>query len=73
MLPPFRGNLDNWDPAPTDALAAEREVILADYPGALIPDVRIRIYSDSTHGNNRHVSFDRDLPRQFRHVGHPAG
>jgi pimeloyl-ACP methyl ester carboxylesterase len=33
MLQHFRGNLDNWDPALTDALAAEREVILADYPG----------------------------------------
>ena len=30
----FRGNLDNWDPALTDALASEREVILVDYPGA---------------------------------------
>jgi pimeloyl-ACP methyl ester carboxylesterase len=29
----FPGNLDNWDPALTDALAAEREVILVDYPG----------------------------------------
>jgi pimeloyl-ACP methyl ester carboxylesterase len=34
MLQHFRGNLDNWDPALTDALAAEREVILVDYPGA---------------------------------------
>jgi pimeloyl-ACP methyl ester carboxylesterase len=33
MLQHFRGNLDNWDPALTDALAAEREVILADYAG----------------------------------------
>jgi pimeloyl-ACP methyl ester carboxylesterase len=33
MLQHFRGNLDNWDPALTDALAAEREVILVDYPG----------------------------------------
>jgi pimeloyl-ACP methyl ester carboxylesterase len=33
MLQRFRGNLDNWDPALTDALAAEREVILVDYPG----------------------------------------
>src|SRR5512132_2419315 len=33
MLQHFRGNLDNWDPALTDAIAAEREVILADYPG----------------------------------------
>jgi pimeloyl-ACP methyl ester carboxylesterase len=33
MLQHFRGNLDNWDPALTDALAAEREVILIDYPG----------------------------------------
>ena len=34
MLQHFRGNLDNWDPALTDALAAGREVILVDYPGA---------------------------------------
>jgi pimeloyl-ACP methyl ester carboxylesterase len=34
MLQHFRGNLDNWDPALTDALSAEREVILVDYPGA---------------------------------------
>jgi pimeloyl-ACP methyl ester carboxylesterase len=33
MLQHFRGNLDNWDPALTDALAAEREVILLEYPG----------------------------------------
>jgi pimeloyl-ACP methyl ester carboxylesterase len=33
MLQHFRGNLDNWDPALTDALAAEREVLLVDYPG----------------------------------------
>ena len=33
MLQHYRGNLDNWDPALTDALAAEREVILVDYPG----------------------------------------
>ena len=33
MLQHFRGNLDNWDPALTDALAGEREVILVDYPG----------------------------------------
>jgi len=33
MFQHFRGNLDNWDPALTDALAAEREVILVDYPG----------------------------------------
>lgn len=29
----FRGNLDNWDPALVDALAAEREVILVDNSG----------------------------------------
>lgn len=34
MLQHFRGNLDNWDPALTDALAADREVILVDYAGA---------------------------------------
>ena len=33
MLQHFRGNLDNWDPALTDALAAQREVILVDYAG----------------------------------------
>ncbi len=33
MLQHFRGNLDNWDPALTDALAAEREVVLVDYRG----------------------------------------
>ena len=33
MLQHFRGNLDNWDPALTDALGAERELILIDYPG----------------------------------------
>ena len=33
MLQHFRGNLDNWDPALTDALARGREVILVDYPG----------------------------------------
>jgi pimeloyl-ACP methyl ester carboxylesterase len=34
MLQHVRGNLDNWDPALTDAPAGEREVILVDYPGA---------------------------------------
>jgi pimeloyl-ACP methyl ester carboxylesterase len=33
MLQHYRGNLDNWDPALTDALAAKREVILVDYAG----------------------------------------
>jgi pimeloyl-ACP methyl ester carboxylesterase len=33
LLQHFRGNLDNWDPALTDALATGREVILVDYPG----------------------------------------
>jgi len=33
MLQHFRGNLDNWDPALTDALAANREVVLVDYAG----------------------------------------
>jgi pimeloyl-ACP methyl ester carboxylesterase len=33
LLQHFRGNLDNWDPALTDALAAEREIIVVDYPG----------------------------------------
>lgn len=29
----FRGNLDNWDPALVDSIAAEREVILVDNAG----------------------------------------
>ena len=33
LLQHFRGTLDNWDPALIDALAAERNVILVDYPG----------------------------------------
>jgi pimeloyl-ACP methyl ester carboxylesterase len=33
LLQHFRGNLDNWDPALIDALAASREVILVDYAG----------------------------------------
>src|SRR3954464_14623829 len=33
LLQHFRGNLDNWDPAFTDALAADREIILVDAPG----------------------------------------
>jgi len=33
LLQHFRGNLDNWDPAFTDALADEREIILVDAPG----------------------------------------
>src|ERR1700723_4756384 len=33
LLQHFRGNLDNWDPALIDALAAEREVIAFDNVG----------------------------------------
>src|SRR3954471_5964956 len=33
LLQHFRGNLDNWDPAFTDARAADREIILVDAPG----------------------------------------
>jgi pimeloyl-ACP methyl ester carboxylesterase len=33
LLQHFRGNLDNWDPALVDALAATREVILFDNTG----------------------------------------
>ena len=35
LLQHFRGNLDNWDPALADALAAEREVILVDSPASV--------------------------------------
>lgn len=33
LLQHFRGNIDDWDPAFTDALAVKREIILADPPG----------------------------------------
>ncbi|GAA4558934.1 alpha/beta hydrolase [Pseudonocardia xishanensis] len=33
FLQHFRGNLDNWDPALVDAVAAEREVVLLDNAG----------------------------------------
>jgi pimeloyl-ACP methyl ester carboxylesterase len=33
LLQHFRGHMDDWDPALTDALAAQREVIIVDYPG----------------------------------------
>src|ERR1700759_5766536 len=33
MLPHFRGNLDNWDPALVDRLSQDREVILLDNRG----------------------------------------
>ena len=33
LLQHFRGNLDNWDPALIDALAADRRAVTFDYPG----------------------------------------
>jgi pimeloyl-ACP methyl ester carboxylesterase len=33
FLQHFRGTLDNWDPALTDSIATEREVILLDNAG----------------------------------------
>jgi pimeloyl-ACP methyl ester carboxylesterase len=33
LLTYFTGNLDNWDPKVTNGFAAERDVILLDYPG----------------------------------------
>src|SRR6202046_3484247 len=33
LLNYFAANLDNWDPKVTNGLAAEREVILVDFPG----------------------------------------
>src|SRR5258705_8206794 len=33
LLQHFRGNLDNWDPALVDALAAERRVVAFDNTG----------------------------------------
>src|SRR6266516_6186794 len=33
FLQHFRGNIDNWDPALIDAVAADREVILFDNVG----------------------------------------
>ena len=34
LLQHFRGNLDNWDPALIDALAADRRVVTFDYAGS---------------------------------------
>src|SRR5580693_4715840 len=34
LLQHFRGNLDNWDPALIDALAADRRAVTFDYPGS---------------------------------------
>ena len=33
LLQHFRGNLDNWDPALIDAVAADRRVVTFDYAG----------------------------------------
>jgi hypothetical protein len=33
LLNYFAANLDNWDPKVTNGLAADRDVILVDYPG----------------------------------------
>ena len=33
LLNYFAANLDNWDPRVTNGFAAERDVILVDYPG----------------------------------------
>jgi hypothetical protein len=33
LLGYFTANLDRWDPKVTNGFAAEREVILVDYPG----------------------------------------
>ena len=33
LLNYFAANLDNWDPRVTNGFAAERDVILLDYPG----------------------------------------
>jgi pimeloyl-ACP methyl ester carboxylesterase len=38
LLQHFRGNLDNWDPALLDALAAEREVVAFDNVGVASTD-----------------------------------
>jgi pimeloyl-ACP methyl ester carboxylesterase len=66
LLQHFRGNLDNWDPALIDALAASAigvpvfvtngdsdPMILPRYSyllAGLIPDARLKIYPDSAHG-----------------------
>jgi pimeloyl-ACP methyl ester carboxylesterase len=33
LLNYFAANLDNWDPKVTNGVAADREIILVDYPG----------------------------------------
>ena len=39
LLQHFRGNLDNWDPALIDALAATRRVVTFDNAGSADPPV----------------------------------
>jgi pimeloyl-ACP methyl ester carboxylesterase len=43
MVTRFRGTIDHWDPALLDVLAAERDVIVVDYPG-------VNLSSGSTPG-----------------------
>jgi pimeloyl-ACP methyl ester carboxylesterase len=51
LLQHFRGNLDNWDSGLTDALAAEREVILVDqYPAEVAADVNAFLAREEAGG-----------------------
>ena len=60
MLQHFRGNLDNWDRALTDALAAEREVILVDYAGV-----------GSSTGEASSTIAETALPARVHHRARP--
>ena len=73
LLQHFRGNLDNWDPALIDALAAERRVITFDNvgvgattgrtPNTVEAMAKITIYPDSAHGFlfQHHSRFAADV------------
>ena len=82
MLQHFRGNLDNWDPALTDALASEREVILVDYPGVgssrgefgpSIADTARHMIAFITALGLDEIDLARLLDRRVRRAGDRAG
>jgi len=64
LLQHFRGNLDNWDPALIDALAAARRVVTFDNTGVgSSTGTTPNIYPDSAHGFlfQNHAEFAADV------------
>jgi pimeloyl-ACP methyl ester carboxylesterase len=80
LLQHFRGNLDNWDPALVDALAAERRVVTFDNVGVAAttgatpaPSRRWRTaQSPSSRRSDAACRFARLLDRQLRRAGDRA-